>query len=719
MGKIQKLSKKAINLSMTFGLLTTTLFSPISLLRTTPVTAETTPATLEPGETIDTKTQELTYTDFITQTNYIPVIINTVNAGWASTGTYNFGTFSNGAGSWLPLNYAINMEKPVHLTGFTYAKAAGKYAAQQLGDANGIIITDRPASDLSKGRRGNGLGIGNLGPNTYFLGNNYSYKYMGKCGLYKRFNTATVIARGNGSNAQILATSADYTPENGTFHKFDMKWQPIKSDNNGNVEGTLAYTSENDGVYYLAQKNITLQKSMAIGFVAATGNNYSEMSVTIGNEITASRGQQAVGIKYINTKTGQQMTPANQKWNPSTIIGSVGDTVSVVAPNTSTNTSDFIAPKAPEGYTLDSISNPITIQNFPAGTPNPNVITVNYKPKLQAGSVKYAWAEDVPGQNGIPGQLQADLPPQLKLSGYTDSPIHFPVTVPDGYVISMVHAPNGNDYTDTTIPGLTALEAALQENPTFVNGVNDFLITLSAKTQDVNFSISFDHDGSQTPPDSPGTHTITQALTGAVIDDTKINATQDWFDNWVKTQAKGWRLESYVDPKGERSIDNLKAAITGAGGYVLPGSNDYKAILAYNGALTFEEVPSQVDFGTHPVSTKLQTYTAKLDQSLKIADTRGKNSLSKWELTVRESSPIQEVNAKQKRISFANCLSYGNTILNNEDTLIYTADNPSDGETTVIDKSKTSPLALSVPIDKQKTNAKFSGTIMWTLSSTP
>lgn len=65
------------------------------------------------------------------------------------------------------------------------------------------------------------------------------------------------------------------------------------------------------------------------------------------------------------------------------------------------------------------------------------------------------------------------------------------------------------------------------------------------------------------------------------------------FDNcWCGNSLKGWRLESYVDPKGERSIDNLKASITGAGGYVLPGSNDYKAILAHNGASTFEEVPA-------------------------------------------------------------------------------------------------------------------------------
>ena len=724
MGKIQKLSKKAINLSMTFGLLTTTLFSPINLLRTTPVTAETTPATLEPGETIDTKPKTLYTADFQNKSNYTPVGKNTFKAGWA-TGTawidqnaYKFGTNQKNTGSWLPFNSLIDMQHPISLDGVTYAYKTGNDAGKMLGNANGITLTNLPADKLFNGQIGDSLGIGSLGPDTYFLGNDYSFKATSGS---KLFDSATVIAQADGEKAKILSNTSTYTTKIEP-NMFDMMWQPnVLTENeteNGTVTGTMTYRTKNSGIYYETSTSLTVPKNMFIGFVAATGDNYAPMKVKI-KEGQAVKAKIPAYVNYVNSVTGQQLAPNNQKWEPSTIIGSVGDTLSVVAPNTSTNPSDFIAPVAPEGYTLDSISNPITIQNFAEGTPNPNIITVSYKPKPQAGNVTYAWASDVPGQNGVPGKLQAALPSEYNFSGDTDSSLDFPVTVPDGYVISKVKGPNGTDYTDQTIPGLTALQAALKENPTFVNGVNDFLIILSAKTQDVNFSVSFDNDGSQTPPDNPGTRTITQALTGAVIDDTKINTTQDWFDNWVKTQAKGWRLESYVDPKGERSIDNLKAAITGAGGYVLPGSNDYKAILAYNGALTFEEVPSQIDFGTHPVSTKLQTYTAKLDQSLKIADTRGKNSLSKWELTVRESSPIQEVNAKSKGITFANCLFYGNTILNNEDTLIYTADNPSDGETTVIDGSKTSPLTLSVPTDKQKVDAKFSGTVTWTLSSAP
>lgn len=101
---------------------------------------------------------------------------------------------------------------------------------------------------------------------------------------------------------------------------------------------------------------------------------------------------------------------------------------------------------------------------------------------------------------------------------------------------------------------------------------------------------------------------------------------------------------------------------------------------------------------------------------------RGKIVIKMGKATVRESSLIQEVNTKQNGISFANCLSYGNTILNNEDTLIYTADNPSDGETTVIDSSKTSPLSLSgANRRKQKLmlNLAVFASVTWTLFSAP
>ena len=59
---------------MTLGLLTTTLFSPISLLRTTPVTAETTPATLEPGETINTDPKTLDTADFQNKSTIHPLV---------------------------------------------------------------------------------------------------------------------------------------------------------------------------------------------------------------------------------------------------------------------------------------------------------------------------------------------------------------------------------------------------------------------------------------------------------------------------------------------------------------------------------------------------------------------------------------------------------------------------------------------------------------------
>lgn len=196
MGKIQVLSQKAINLSMTLGLLTTTLFSPVSMLRTTPVTAETLPNTLIPGQTIDTQTYELNTSDFINHDNYKPVYKNTTNPHWLNNNTYKFGTDKNGAGSWLPFNYAIDMREKIEIDGTTYVEGTvPTNAMKRLGDANGIILTDLSADALSKGRTGNGLGIGNLSTDSYFIGNNYSHRYDKYANGAPLFSTATVIAK--------------------------------------------------------------------------------------------------------------------------------------------------------------------------------------------------------------------------------------------------------------------------------------------------------------------------------------------------------------------------------------------------------------------------------------------------------------------------------------------------------------------------------------------
>ncbi|MFC6808155.1 hypothetical protein ACFQEP_05685 [Lactococcus lactis subsp. hordniae] len=72
-----------------------------------------------------------------------------------------------------------------------------------------------------------------------------------------------------------------------------MTWTNPVLNSDGTVTGTMTYRSRNAGTDYIASTQLTVQKSMSIGFMAATGGNYSKMSVTV-DLITASKGVQLV-----------------------------------------------------------------------------------------------------------------------------------------------------------------------------------------------------------------------------------------------------------------------------------------------------------------------------------------------------------------------------------------------------------------------------------------
>lgn len=723
---IQTLLKKSINLSASLGLLTISLLPSLTVIQNMPVIAETKPMTLDPGETIDKSQDNWTTPEFTMPHNYTPVGKNTVGAKWIDNTTYNFGTFQRNTGSWLPLNGAVDMRYPIRITGTTFANAGGANPGAHLGDANGILLTNLPAAKLSQGATANALGIGNLGPNTYFIGNNYAFKQTWWQGAYK---SATVIARGDGAKAKTLNASPIYDASNNTKNPFIMEWKTPVLNSDGTITGEMSYTTQNNGTPYTASTTITVQKSMSIGFMAATGGNYAKMAVTISSA-KAGKGKQPAYINYLNTATGQQFAPSHKKWQFSTVVANIGDILRVVASNDTPGATTYIAPTAPLGYKLSSISPAITISNFPEGTTNPNQINVSYSPLPQTSTITYQWASNVPGQNGIPGKLQASLPSSTRLSGYTDSQLQFSPTIPKGYAIDTVRGPDSKIYTDTTIAGLSALEAAQNANPTFKAGDNHFLITLKALKQDVTLSFIINHYTTEKTPDNPGVQLISQALTGAMIDESDIKKMQDWLNNWITTKAIGWGVQDYETPSGSKYQQSLKQAIAGAGGHTLVEKNQYQVTLAYNGSLTFSDIPSVIDFGSHPISPKNKSYTGKLNRSLKVADTRGKNSLSRWQVTVRESTPIRELRPNKKAesttspqlrkdISFANHLTFNGKVLNNDDMLIHATSQPKTGETTLIDKDKLSPLILSVPIEYQKSLALFRGKITWTLLSAP
>ncbi|MHA3999414.1 hypothetical protein ACXPVD_13580 (plasmid) [Lactococcus cremoris] len=117
------------------------------------------------------------------------------------------------------------MTQHITLSGRTYASAgvSGTGSGGQLGDANGVLLTNLSSSQLSGGSTGGNLGVGNLGSGTYFIGNNYSYrKTFTFLGSY--YNTATVIAQSNGAGKKVLNASTDYTAKNNSSNSFFMTW---------------------------------------------------------------------------------------------------------------------------------------------------------------------------------------------------------------------------------------------------------------------------------------------------------------------------------------------------------------------------------------------------------------------------------------------------------------------------------------------------------------
>lgn len=942
MGKVKILFKKYTNIGASALLLISTLLPALALKNPSVVNAATptTPTTtLPPGGTVDTGNHKWGINDFQVPNNYTPVGKNTSGAGWLNSSTYNFGTFQPNTGSWLPFNGAVDMTQSITISGTTFAQGGGWSPGLQLGDANGILLTNLASSQLSGGATGGNLGVGNLGPGAYFIGNNYSYKSL----FLNSYSTASVIAQGNGGGAKILSHSTDYeATSGGVGNLFSMSWTNPVLNANGSVTGTISYTSRNAGTDYTTSTTITVQKSMSIGFMAATGGNYSEMHVTISG-VTAGKGVQPVKVNYLNSVTGEQLAPKGANWPNSIINANVGDKIGVVAPGGAGNGADnydYFAPAAPVGYSFSSVSQPVTVQNFPSGTTNPNVINVYYTPDKQSGTlsywydtgtpgttavdsgsasggsntniligfpgnfpnlgeytpgnadssilgtnifslsgasdssitfpnfnipkgydiskvygpdlstsypslsaaleanptyqpgssniftamlspipqkanfiyqyddkvpqsapslpepvtqegvtggiiatpllepiasgyritsiigpngvsyptlsdaleankyftsglndfkiivsaseqkgiVTYNWAADVPGQNGVAGQLQAILPSEISLSGVTGGVIEFDPTIPTGYGIDAVSAPDGKTYTDTTMPGMTALEAAKAANPTFVNGVNDFTISLKALMQNVKLNVVVDQASGPNPPTTPNPYIIDNNVTGAPIDSSSIDKAQNWLNEWIDNNAIGWSIKDYTDPNGlSYTNSDLASAISGSGGVFLSQNNVYKVNLVYEGNITFSSVPTTIIFGqtSNPIVSSDKTYSGILDKPVIVSDTRATSLLTPWTVSVTQVSAIQEMDQIDNNIplsggiSFMNYLSYDSTILTNDPQVVYSKSEGTIGDTNIIAANTESLFTLKVPVDFQKINTNFKGTLEWTLISAP
>lgn len=916
MGKIKNLLKKSTNIGASALLLVSTLLPILALRGDLTVSAANTTTTLNPGGTVDTGNHTWSLDDLQTPGNFTPVRKTTSRdrggARWSSRSTYNFGTNQRDTGSWLPFNGGVDMTQPLSLVGRTYASADWPGNGFKLGDANGVLLTNLSSSQLSGGSTGGNLGIGNLGSGTYFIGNNYSYQELPSLfGGY--YYTATVIAQGDGAGKKVLNASKYYIANNSSSNRFFMTWTNPVLNSDGTVTGTMTYRSRNAETDYIASKQLTVQKSMSIGFMAATGGNFSRMSVTVYS-ITASKGVQPVNVNYLNSATGGQLAPKGSAWKNSTITANVGDKIGVVPQGNMTSTSDnydYFAPVAPTGYTFESTSSAVTVQNFPSGTVNPNQINISYTPLVQTGgftfnydptaqrtpavptklsvsgvtdqlfsasslnvqknltdkvpagyyiykitsasgkatsgattdatikaffalnpsfdtttannqykvtlaptnqlgqvsfdynnsvptnppalpstiqlsgltgsdlsfvmptlepgyvvnevlgpdnktyssvtealtandhfttgsnnfkviiaaekqtgTISYNWASNVPGQNGVAGELQATLPSSTSIRGYGGEQISFTPNIPKGYAIDKVVAPDGKTYVDGSIQGKTALEAAQAANPRFIVGANDFAITLRALSKDITLKINIDQSSGTGAPTAPQPYTIATVLTGAPIDATSIDKAQNWLNDWITNNASSWSIKDFLSPYRQVNHGSLKDDVAGAGGVAFSEVNIYQANLVYNGKIDFSSVPTKIDFGENAISSVEKSYQGVLDNSVIVSDTRATNLATSWTVSVAQTSPIQEVNSDTEvpllgGLSFMNYLFYDGQVLTSSPQIVYSKLAGETGDTVVVDSKSTSLFTLKVPIDFQKADTKFKGTLSWTLTSAP
>ena len=215
-------------------------------------------------------------------------------------------------------------------------------------------------------------------------------------------------------------------------------------------------------------------------------------------------------------------------------------------------------------------------------------------------------------------------------------------------------------------------------------------------------------------------------MTGAPIDATSIDKAQNWLNDWITNNASGWSIKDFLSPYHQVNYGSLKDAVAGAGagGVAFSKVNIYQANLVYNGKIDFSSVPTKIDFGENAISSVEKSYQGVLDNSVIVSDTRATNLATPWTVSVAQTSPIQEVNSDTEvpilgGLSFMNYLFYDGQVLTSSPQIVYSKLAGETGDTVVVDSKSTSLFTLKVPIDFQKADTKFKGTLSWTLTSAP
>lgn len=535
-----------------------------------------------------------------------------------------------------------------------------------------------------------------------------------------------------------------------------LNWQPDSTNTapTGFSSGTLTFslTAQVGGAPFVLSTKANMANSMSVGFVGATGGNKGTQTLTLlsSNTISSAKGQAQVQVNYINSATGAAIGTMPL----STIEANVGDKVSVAAPDgTASSTMStasaagaytYVAPNAPAGYTFSKITYGSTgattaplVANFDPTQVNPNQINVYYTPNLQTGMVNYLYQLGTPGttlnadgsgalpsSNPTVAGIAPALPANQSLSGGTDSVIVWASpTLPAGYVVDHVTAPDGKSYA--------TVEQAIASHPTFIMGANNFTIFIAAQLQTAR--INFMIDPSSLPagiaiPETPAPITISNTgtgMTGAPIALADIAEAQDRINQILSDSSfNSWSIYAYSDPMGKSYTDvnaNLATAVAGNGQVLLGNDNTYTVYLSYQGTLSLQ-VPDQIDFGQLTVSSaNMRQVSGKMNSDVIVIDER--QVPTAWTLQLAEEQPLQERDAagtvRVGGISFEGLMTFGQNVLSSTNAITVYQQSVGSSGTVLALPTYSSAFSLMIPLTAQKVGVQFQGQVVWTLSVAP
>ena len=371
------------------------------------VQADTTTSQLIPGQSFDTG-------------NHIyPLDANINSELWTNIGTAQTNSTSpfsvslvnnqSKAAGYALFNGAIDMSRTVSFSGVFSLRAHSGTNPFAAGDSLGFILTPKSTDFIANNLQtnvstdgtsnvvGKYLGIGGL-PDSIFVGRDlYQNSDVDLDGAGTENAASNNIAiRQTDSNGTLI--TKDYAtasaPDSGATvtENMEIEWQPDSvSADESTVTGVLTYTISpvGGGNATSLSETVSVNRSMSLGIIGATGGNYGALSYSSANgDFNAYKGTQSVQVNYLEQETGQSIVNAL----PSTILANVGDKLTVfgkqLRDTVDVNTYSYLAPEI-SGYIFVS-ANPVVVANNDSVN---NVINVYYK-KIPTGKAHFSYQYD-------------------------------------------------------------------------------------------------------------------------------------------------------------------------------------------------------------------------------------------------------------------------------------------------------------------------------------